>query len=274
MKKTALSAVKFLTIPALFFLLLNVSAQNTQEEIPQPTPEAKTPSRERKVGTVKKSPTASNTPVEDYSTAPDTPPTVDYLKEAEKLQRGMESNSRKQNADVQRQMEQIQRESESESKRQREIQNQVIQQQNDRLDSMNQPLRENALESKRQEDADKKIAAGQWKWIWLIPLFEILQVVGLGFVAFKYKVAGKSSVFMTAGLIAGLFVYFFITALNNGSLQNIGIQSTGWRLLGVVIAIIGIYAFIVGKLSTYIIVSLIPKPLTAKLISVFGKAAR
>jgi type IV secretion system protein VirD4 len=240
-----------------------------QEETPKPTPEAKKPTRERKVEESNKSSIPQNTPnysPEDYPA----PPTVDYMKEAERFQREMKSGSQKQTNDAQRQMEQMQREAQAERERQQAIQNQVIQQQNDRLNSINEPLRENALESQKQDEAAKKIAAGQWKWIWLIPLFEILQVVGLGLIAFKYKVAKKSTVFMIAGLMAGLFVFLFITALNKGTLQNIGIQSSGWRLVGAAIGIIGIYAFAVGKLSTYIIVSLTPQSLPTKLLSVFG----
>jgi type IV secretion system protein VirD4 len=263
MKKTNLSVVKVLTIPTLlFFLFLSVSAQNTQEEAPKPTPEAKTPSRERKVENVKKSATPSNTPIEDYTIPQpqDLPPTVDYLKEAEKFQKKMEANSRRQTADAQRQIEQMQQESQAESERQQEIQNQMLQQQNDRLDAAVVQQRLDALESKRQEEAQKKIEAEQWKWIWLIPVFEFLQTVGLALIAFKYNVARKSIIAMIAGLGVCLLLYLVVITKLKIDLFPFGL----------IVGIISIYAYAAGKLSAYIIVSLLPKKIPVKLLAIFG----
>ncbi len=57
--------------------------------------------------------------------------------------------------------------------------------------------RERSFESRKQEEAAKKIEAEQWKWIWLIPLFEILQTIRLALFALKYQVAKKSVIAMT-----------------------------------------------------------------------------
>ena len=198
------------------------------------------------------------------------PPTVDYLKEAEKFQKKMEANSRRQTADAQKQIEQIQRESQTESNRQQEIQNQIMQQGNDRLNNMAEQQNQNFNEFNKQQKATQELAAAQWKWIWLIPLFEILQAIGLGLIAFKYKIAKKSAVIMVAGLMMTSLVILLIFSLNGGILQPSGIQSPLLRLLAVCVGIISIYAFAVSKLSAYIIISLTPEGLAKKSLALFG----
>lgn len=229
-------------------LLIGNSA--IQEETPPPTPEAtKKPTRERKAEDSNKLSIPQDTPdysPEVYAIPPpqNLPSFEDYLTEAEKTQKKIDSNNRKQSPDANRQIEQVERESQAERERQQEIQNQIIQQQNDRLNQANEQNRQNALETQKQEEAAKKIEAEQWKWIWLIPLFEILQTIGLAIIAFKYQVAKKSVIAMTVGFGVCLFLYLIV-------ITKLKIEMLPFGLIGLVLGIVSIYAYAVGKLSTY-----------------------
>src|SRR4051812_9803697 len=72
------------------------------------------------------------------SPQPNLPPTVDYLKEAERIQKEIDAKNKWKNANVQQQIDDIQRESQAESERLQELNNQVIQQQDDRLNSISE----------------------------------------------------------------------------------------------------------------------------------------
>lgn len=201
---------------------------------------------------------------------PNTLPTVDYLKEAQKYQKQLDAKIKKQTDDAQRQIEETRRQSDAERERLYENLNQASEQQNNRLNNAAEEQQENWREFDRQKKNAEAVAAAQWKWIWLIPLFEILQTFGLAFIAFKYKVAKKSAVFMIAGLTAVLFVILLVSALNGGVMQTSGIQSPLLRLFAAAVGIAGIYTFAVSKLSAYIIVGLMPDSLTKKLLALFG----
>jgi len=194
---------------------------------------------------------------QSVSPQPNLPPTVDYLKEAEKTQREIESKNKRKNANVQQQIDDIQRESQTESERLQELNNQVIQQQDERLNGISEQQNKSWQESKNREEAAKKLAAEQWKWIWLIPLFELLQTIGLVFIAYKYNVAKKSAMAMIGGLGICLLIYLVYVLQLKIELFPIG----------VILGILSIYAYAMGKLSAFIIVSLLPNKLVSKLLA-------
>jgi type IV secretory pathway TraG/TraD family ATPase VirD4 len=98
--------------------------------------------------------------------------------------------------------------------------------------------------------------------------------LGLAFVAFRKKIAKKSVIVMITGLMITFFLLLAARILVNTPVEQLATTSNfqlfGFGMLGDVLAVFGIYGFIAGKISSYIIVSLSPKPLTAKLLAAFG----
>jgi type IV secretion system protein VirD4 len=248
-----------------------------QEETPKPTPESKKTTRERKVEESNTSSTPQNPPdySPEYYPAPPQPkyaPTVDYLKEAERFQRQMESDTRKQNAAAQQQIEEFRRQQEDsdnqsqdwllQQQRQQELQNQTNQQEDRPVISINKPTEQEAIEAEKRADVAKKIAAEQRKWMWLIPLFELIQVIILALVAYRKGIAKKSSIAMITGLI-GCALGLGIFALYDFHLTRPGV-------LAVIVAMICFNVFFFSKTSSYIIILLSQKSLSNKLLSVFS----
>jgi type IV secretion system protein VirD4 len=274
MKKTKLSIARITATFWIFLLCLSASVQTNQQEKQKGTFEqfinstVKVEDQNANIQTDEKETKQNNRAndsnktempqkVPEYST-PDLPPTVDYLKEAERIQREINAKNQRQSANVQRQLEETQQQYESAPKQPDELQNQVLQQ--DQQLPMTEQDYQNFLEAKRQKEAAKQIEAAQWKLIWLIPLFEILQTIGLALIAYKYNVARKSVLAMTVGL--GICILLFLALVTQLKIDIFPI--------GLIVGILSGYAYVVGKLSTYVIVSLLPEKLTAKLITAFG----
>ena len=117
----------------------------------------------------------------------------------------------------------------------------------------------NEVQTKRQAEEVAK-DANKIKWMFgLFFICEILQIVALGIIAFKTNRAKKSVIAMLVGGLAMLFVYL-----------NSIFPSVALGVLNIPIGFLGIYAFVVGKLSACVIFSQTPKTLPLKLLYVFG----
>ena len=115
------------------------------------------------------------------------------------------------------------------------------------------------IQTKRQAEEPAKNDS-KMKWIFgLFFICEILQIIALGIIAFKTNRAKKSVIAMLVGGLAMLFVYL-----------NSIFPAAALGVLNIPIGLLGIYAFVVGKLSACVIVSQTPKTLPLKLLCVFG----
>ena len=122
-----------------------------------------------------------------------------------------------------------------------------------------QQNRQSEVQTKRQAEEAAK-TADKMKWIFgLFFICEILQIIALAIIAFKTNRAKKPIIAMLVGGSAMLFVY----------LSSI-FPAVALGVLNIPIGFLGIYAFVVGKLSACVIVSQIPKTLPLKLLCVFG----
>jgi hypothetical protein len=259
-----------------------------QEETPQPTPETKKPTRERKVEnsgkpTPEDAPSDSSgdyTPEEiypsrrNYGTAPPmNVPTTDYTEETERTIKDFNLEQERQNAAAQQQLDEFNRQQNADNERRQKEQQQELeqirQQQKDRQKVLDEQYNQGQLKIKEEQEAAQKIADQQDKWFWLIPLFEILQAIGLGLIAFKIKAANKSAAIMIVAAIVGLLAFIFYSVVDNGSLQNLGFFRD-LSFIGLITGVMSGYAFGISKLSTYIIFSLVPKPPAKKMLLVFG----
>jgi type IV secretion system protein VirD4 len=241
------------------------------EETPKPTPEAKKTTREQKVEESNTSSTResvlSNSSEEDSSTN-------DYLKAAEQTARELNAEARRQEIEAEREKKEIQRQQKAFDKQEQQRQSQLLQQQRDVENAAAEQRGQNDIIARQQQKAEQKIAQEETKWLWFLALLEILQMVGLAAIVFKKNIAKKSAIAMIIGLVLCLsalllFTFRDVTLFESNTAQDgadFGAVSIFVRLM----IFIGILAFIIGKISTYTIVSLIPKSLPAKLLSVFG----
>lgn len=256
--------------------------KSKQEETPKPTPEStKDPTRERKVEESNRLSIPQNPPNYSPEYYP-APPTVDYMQEAERIKRQMESDTRRQDADAQQQIEEFRRQQEASDKQfqdwllqqqqnqtgttaerqsQQGLQNQTDQQLIRPPISVLKPTEQEAAEAKKQADVAAKNAAEQRRWMWLIPLFELIQVIILALIAYRKRIAQKSSIAMVASLI--------------GCALGLGILTLydPFTVPGVLAGIVGMICFNVfffSKTSSYIIVLLSQESLSNKLLSVFS----
>jgi hypothetical protein len=195
-----------------------------------------------------------------------------YMEELEKLQKEEKRNKSKlknKNAENNQQLEPFTDENINVNSNQF---NQNPLQQLDKL--AEEQAKKEEVERKQEEEKRTATMANMSKWFWLLPLFELLQTIGLSVIAFKKQIAKKSSMAMIIGAslmsIVAVIVSILFGVLSLTQSANNQLLAMGSGLLTTAIAIIGFYIFIIGKMSTYIIISFLPKSLGLRILSVFG----